>query len=384
MQLLNLLLTFISLSVVLKELLQGYMVKRLEDALLMAVHCGRTEVQEQDFVLLPSQENQSKCNVAEKYHGVGSCSFVCSCSLPSRSGVIWRWPENDCRDVLPPDAGRRIIRRLAYKASIVRLTGAAFEIAEVELLHTLGVLLVEAYESSVEMAKSARFLGPKQVLPYRKYPDSIDMFYVPPPPLTEPLNDEEIDIDIDIDKEKKDPVYTIVPGQISAAAQRRNIEPHDVYGGWITSKESSEDEEMIETSYYYKDHHFEICDSCFPEDCKCDSSDDDSNDADGNSVEELNDSFDSGGNDEMLAGDVVHHHDAAAMAAPVVAANAPQPARNELDALRAHPRFEELRRSFQSGFPSAQTLLRDIIQQHPGLRDVIDSNQAAFYEMMSH
>eukprot|EP00985_Skeletonema_marinoi_P034472 scaffold44040_cov197-Skeletonema_marinoi.AAC.1 len=361
------------------------MVKRLEDALLMAVHCGRTEVQEQDFALLPSQENQSKCNVAEKYHGVDSCSFICSCSLPSRSGIIWRWPENDCRDLLPPDAGRRIIRRLAYKAGIVRLTGAAFEIAEVELLHTLGVLLVEAYESSVEMSKSARFLGPEEALPYRMFPDSIDMFYVPPPPITEPLNDEKIDID----KEKKDPVYTIVPGQISAAAQRRNIEPHVVYCGCgYVSSLSFEDEEIIETNYYYKDHHFESCDNCSELDCKCDSRDDDSNDADGNSVEELNDSFDSGGNDETLTGDVasnpqVHHHDEAAMAALVVAANAPQPARNELDALRAHPRFEELRRSFQNGFPSAQTLLRDIIQQHPGLRDVIDSNQAAFYDLMS-
>jgi len=335
------------------ELLQGYMVKRLEDALLMAVHCGRTEVQEQDFALLPSQKKQSKCNVAEKYHGVDSCSFICSCSLPSRSGIIWRWPENDCRDLLPPDAGRRIIRRLAYKAGIIRLTGAAFEIAEVELLHTLGVLLVEAYESSVEMSKSARFLGPEEALPYRMFPDSIDMFYVPPPPITEPLNNEKIDID----KEKKDPVYTIVPGQISAAAQRRNIEPHVVYCGCgYVSSLSFEDEEIIETNYYYKDHHFESCDNCSELDCKCDSRDDDSNDADGNSVEELNDSFDSGGNDETLTGDVasnpqVHHHDEAAMAALVVAANAPQPARNELDALRAHPRFEELRRSFPERLP---------------------------------
>ncbi|KAL7458573.1 hypothetical protein ACHAWC_010183, partial [Mediolabrus comicus] len=41
------------------ELLQGYMIKRLENALLMAMHDQRTEVQEEDFLLLPSQEMQS-------------------------------------------------------------------------------------------------------------------------------------------------------------------------------------------------------------------------------------------------------------------------------------------------------------------------------------
>mmetsp|Transcript_12151 Transcript_12151/g.17480 ORF Transcript_12151/g.17480 Transcript_12151/m.17480 type:complete len:102 (-) Transcript_12151:149-454(-) len=82
-------------------------------------------------------------------------------------------------------------------------------------------------------------------------------------------------------------------------------------------------------------------------------------------------------------------HEAAPAVAPAAAngnaANVPQPAPggNELDALRNHPRFQELRRSFQNGFASGQTLLREIIQQHPGLRDAIDSNQALFYDLMS-
>jgi len=213
------------------ELVQGYIVRRLEDALFMAVHGGRTEVQEQDFTLIPSRENQSKCNVVANYHGVEGLSFFCSCGIVSFSNTVWRWPANNCRDLLPPDAGRKIIRRLAYRAGIVRLTGAAFEIAEAELLHTLGILLVEAYESSVEMSKSARFLGPKQALPYKMgmvaIPGSIDMFHVPPPPLTQPLDDKETD-----QEDENPPVYTIVPGQIIAAAQRRNIEPHSVYAGW--------------------------------------------------------------------------------------------------------------------------------------------------------
>ena len=380
------------------------MVKRLEDALLMAVHCYRTEVQGQDFVTLsPSLENnESKCDVVSNYHGHGveGRSFLCTCSLPSSSCTVWRWPENDCRDVLLPDVGRRIIRRLAYKAGIVRLSGDAFEIAEVELLHTLGILLVEAYESSVVVSKSARFLGPKEALPYRTRPGSIDMFHVPPPPLTESLtlNDK------DGGSDNMNLVYTIVPGQISAAAQRRNIGPHDVYGvglhldsEWMSSRNSlaQDDEVLIESGYYYKDHRYEECDRCFPHDCSCDSTDSDSS---SNTVPiPPNDS--SSGNEETPAEDVVandthsisaNQNDvpiAAPVAAPAVAdanaANNPQPARNGLDALRTHRSFEELRRRFQNGFSSAESLLRDIIQQHPELRDAIDSNQAAFYDLMS-
>ena len=288
------------------------MVKRLEDALLMAVHCYRTEVQGQDFVTLSSslENGESKCDVVSSYHGHGveGRSFLCTGSLPSSSGIVWRWPENDCRDVLPPDVGRRIIRRLAYKAGIVRLTGDAFGVAEVELLHTLGVLVVEAYESSVEMSKSAQFLGPKQFLPYRTRPGSIDMFYVPPPPLTEPVTLN----DTDGGSDNMNLVYTIVPGQISAAAQRRNIRPHDVYGiearsdgygEWMSSRNSPapDEEVLIECGYYYKDHHFEECDRCFPHDCECDSIDADQN---SNTVPvPLKDS--SSGNDETSAGDVV-------------------------------------------------------------------------------
>ncbi len=390
------------------------MVKRLEDALLMAVHCYRTEVQGQDFITFSSSlvNNESKCDVVSNYHGHGveDRSFLCTCSLPSSSGIVWRWPENDCRDVLLPDVGRRIIRRLAYKAGILRLTGDAFEVAEAELLHTLGLLLVEAYESSVEMSKSAQFLGPKQVLPYKTRPGSIDMFYVPPPPLTEPLTVNDKDGGLD----NMNLVYTIVPGQISAAAQRRNIRPHDVYGidarfdgygEWMSSRNAPapDEEVLIESGYYYKDHHFEECDRCFPHDCECDSTDTDQN---SNTVP-IPLKVSSSENEEAPADDVVvndthsdsaNHNDApiaapnavnvplgAAADANANAANAPQPqpAGNGLDTLRAHRHFGELRRRFQNGFSSAESLLRDIIQQHPELRDAIDSNQAAFYDLMS-
>jgi hypothetical protein len=160
---------------------------------------------------------------------------------------LWRWPENDCRDLLQPGDGRRIIRRLAYKAGIVQMTSGLFEVAEAELLHTLGILLVEAYESSVEMAEHAQFLEPDGELTYGiNLPGSVDMFQTPPPPFCESSEDHSNADDAeDIEHENERKLYTIVPGQISAAAKKRGIRPHHVYGFF------SEGE--VEEAYYYKD-----------------------------------------------------------------------------------------------------------------------------------
>ncbi len=213
------------------------MIKRLEHALLMAIHGNRTEVERHDFLLLPSQEMQSKCNIEDNYHG-NDPSFVCSCSLPS-NGILWRWPENGCRDLLQPGDGRRFIRRLAYKAGILQMTSGLFEVAEAELLHTLGILLVEAYESSVDIGKTACFLEPDEEF-------SVDMFHTPPPPLCKSSEDHSNADDAeDIEYEHERKLYTIVPGQISAAAKKRGFQPHHVYGF------SFPDE--AEKAYYYKD-----------------------------------------------------------------------------------------------------------------------------------
>jgi hypothetical protein len=82
--------------------------------------------------------------------------------------------------VLPSGAGRTIDCHLAYKAGITEMTSGALKLAEIERMHTLAVLLVEGYESSVEMAKHTRLLEPEEPLPYGMYPDSdtIVMFYV--------------------------------------------------------------------------------------------------------------------------------------------------------------------------------------------------------------
>lgn len=127
--------------------------QRLRIAQLLASHSLRdNEVHEEDFIMLPSQLKSVSCNVSENCHGGETFSCSCTCSLPSSSGIIWRWPKNnDVLGIFPDGTGRTIIRRLAYKVGIVHMTADAFDLAEVELIHTIAILLIEAYEESVKL-----------------------------------------------------------------------------------------------------------------------------------------------------------------------------------------------------------------------------------------
>ena len=120
------------------------------------------------------------------------------------------------------------------------MSNEAFILAEAEMLHALGVLLVCAYESSVNMkGKVTPFLDEEDELTYEAPHSAVDMFSSPPPPFQ---NEQQL-------------VYTIVPGHIRTAAEQRGITPYKVYGAeWVASSGFTKDEEMeIERSYYYKD-----------------------------------------------------------------------------------------------------------------------------------
>jgi hypothetical protein len=158
------------------ELLQGYMTRRLYQAFLLRYNAlnlkpenyGDFEVSRDDIEFafqglspfMPySCQKPAKCNVSKLEHKKGASTYGCSCGISSSSGIVWKWPIDNCHDILPPEAGRRIIRRLAYRAGILEMTNEAFVLAEAELLHTLGVLLVDAYESSVELSKTILLLN---------------------------------------------------------------------------------------------------------------------------------------------------------------------------------------------------------------------------------
>ena len=85
--------------------------------------------------------------------------------------------------------------------------------------------------------------------------DVTDMFAVPPPPMVVAPDDSE--------NGRKEIIYTIVPGQIAAAAERRGIIPYHVYGiFWPDLGE----EFPIERSYYFKPYDEDYSDSDFYDD----------------------------------------------------------------------------------------------------------------------
>jgi len=226
------------------ELLQGYMVRIIENANLMAIHSSSKAVHEGDIALaFRSHKGLFRpffCGYPTQDPTLQMESRDSCLRLPSSSGIVWRWPLNNCCDVLSPEAGRRIIRRLAYQAGIVQMSNEAFILAEAEMLHALGLLLVSAYESSVNMkGKTTPFLDEEDELTYEAPHSAVDMFSYPPPPFQ---NEQQL-------------VYTIVPGHIRTVAEQRGISPYNVYGAeWVASSGFTKDEEMeIERSYYYKD-----------------------------------------------------------------------------------------------------------------------------------
>ena len=161
----------------------------------------------------------------------------------------------------------------------------------------MGTLLIEAYESSVAMSKTTKFIEKESSVDrygrslfysrrLNSYPspllsvseaeadlsiqqnDHVNMFKVPPPPFV---------VKESSDGSENRNIYTIVPGQIEAAARRRGMAI--VYGGsgeegiksyWIDSLDFIAEEKLrVEESYYYKPYDEDYSDS--------DSSDDEDN-----------------------------------------------------------------------------------------------------------
>ena len=160
-----------------------------------------------------------------------------SCLCPSSDGTEWCWPDDDClsEDILSAELRYKIVRRLAYRAGVVGITAAALELVAAELLHLLGVLVIDAFEMSRKTDYSQAFPNQTRVR-YGTPGDGIDVFSVPPPP-TPIVNGKG-----DAGGQK----YTIVPGQIkSAAIQRLQGKGQEVngnvYGSWWISTPDSDD-----------------------------------------------------------------------------------------------------------------------------------------------
>ena len=91
--------------------------------------------------------------------------------------------------------------------------------------------------------------------------DCVNIFKVPPPPFV--VKDPS-------DGSESHKIYTIVPGQIAAAARRRQLRPCQLYGGFSSyNSDTTSDTWGVEESFYYKPYDEDHSDS--------DSSDDEDN-----------------------------------------------------------------------------------------------------------
>jgi len=128
------------------EFLEGYMIKKMEQTLLAAIHCNRVKVQKEDVALVQKTFHSVPVNYGDspEYESQEVQRIIdmaldedgsCYCSIPSFSDTKWCWPEDDCKGVLSAEDGRRIIRILAYRAGINEMTEDAFMLLETELLY---------------------------------------------------------------------------------------------------------------------------------------------------------------------------------------------------------------------------------------------------------
>ena len=259
----------------LAELLQGFAIKRLEAAVLLAIHSGcitdlvafteadlpftvETErfvcVDKSDILKLDKIRPFSffdpspypRCSVGVKeHHSTSPNSCTCFCRSTDNQ---WCWPDDDCLvdDVMPAEARRKIVRRIAYRAGVVRLSSKAFDLVAAEIFHLLGVLLVDAYEESRTMDYAPILQNEVSggALRYNIPGNGIDTFTIPPPPVSTGDNPNDSECS-----------YTIVPGQIKAAASKR-LKGQEVNGTiygdlWIAGSGFTVEQEKEEEMSYY-------------------------------------------------------------------------------------------------------------------------------------
>ena len=70
-------------------------------------------------------------------------------------GVDWVWPKDHCPDILSSNDSRFLIRRLAYRAGVCKISTCAFKYATIDFLNTISYLLIDAFEASKGLAPTS-------------------------------------------------------------------------------------------------------------------------------------------------------------------------------------------------------------------------------------
>mmetsp|Transcript_1740 Transcript_1740/g.3703 ORF Transcript_1740/g.3703 Transcript_1740/m.3703 type:complete len:529 (+) Transcript_1740:73-1659(+) len=74
------------------------------------------------------------------------CSRLSFCDSPK----IWNWPDDNClgEDILGAEQRQYMVRAIASRAGIIKLTSAVFDSIVEEILHYMAIIVIDAFEAS--------------------------------------------------------------------------------------------------------------------------------------------------------------------------------------------------------------------------------------------
>ncbi|KAL7453032.1 hypothetical protein ACHAWC_004726 [Mediolabrus comicus] len=143
----------------LAEVVEQHMVQRLEGAMQLAIFRSKPAdrhpyptVCPDDIVFVDAMGTNFDldCCVVGRHQKQGR--HICqklSLAFGDRYKK-WVWPENDCMDdeIIGAMTMQRLVRAIASRAGIVKLSGPAFDCIAAEILHFLAVIVIDAFETS--------------------------------------------------------------------------------------------------------------------------------------------------------------------------------------------------------------------------------------------
>ncbi len=137
----------------LAEVIQGHMIARLQKVNLLVIGNlrpgdGYPEVREKDLrqldalTLLDGESAFERCSIAHNRH-------VCRKMAALHGEIWWTWPDHNCtsKEILGAEERLKMVRALAYRAGIVKMSGSAFSIVATEVLHHMAVIVSYACDT---------------------------------------------------------------------------------------------------------------------------------------------------------------------------------------------------------------------------------------------
>jgi hypothetical protein len=250
----------------LTEVVEQHMVYRLNNAWTAALFRSNPKEShpypmlcENDIMFVDSIRSSDfgafhSCNICSGKHCCTRLSF-------SDSQKIWEWPEDNCLedDILGADQRQRMVRAIASRAGIVKLTGSVFDSIAAEILHFMATIVIDAFEGSKSLwcpgTNVAYFRNLAEVVTTALIDDEIigeesdnvsEQNYLqydyitnhPPPPSPE------------LDEDGKH-VCVIIPRQIKDAAVRLGMKPLLDSQSWEVSEGRTKKEEVNEALSMY-------------------------------------------------------------------------------------------------------------------------------------